>query len=186
MDCIQSASEDLWTTWWAISWKIIEKEETVVGRSRWTTWRAAQGITFSLLLRRQGKARLDRKVVQGLEARIRGNVRDVCTYIRRKPRKVQQKFCENRHRRSRLMDASPSARAFLGLAASPKVWLREKNASQANATCESRAILPQWHGEYRLFSSVKYARVTLAMARCRIRGKHNRIFYFRNERRDFC
>lgn len=140
------------------------------------------GIMFSFLLRRQGKA-LDRKVVEGLEARIPGNV---CTYIRRKPRKVQQKFCENRRRRSRLMDAPPPARAFLGLAASPKVWLREKNASQANATCESRAILPQWHdGEYRLFSSVKYARVTLAMARRRVRGKHNRIFDFRNERWDF-
>lgn len=139
------------------------------------------GITFSLLPRRQGKAQLDRKVV----GRSRGTDTRECPermYVHTsKTSKVQQKFCENRRRQSRLMDALlPSRPCILGLAASPRVWLREKNASRANATCESRAILPQWHGEYRLFSSVKYARVTLAMARCRIRGKHNRIFDFRN------
>lgn len=87
------------------------------------------GIMFSLRLRRQGKARLDRKV-GGLE-----DTRE-CTS------KTSKSTAEILRKQTSTIEVDGcTARAFLGLAASPKVWLREKNASQANATCESRAIL---------------------------------------------
>lgn len=129
------------------------------------------GITFSPPPRRQGKARLDRKVVVGLKVRIRGNVRDVRTYIENLEKYSWNSAKTDVDDRSWWMHTPlpPLALCILGLAASPRVWLCEKEciASECHLRV-SRAILHQWHGsEYRLFSSVKYAWATPAMARCR-------------------